>query len=397
MDSSELLSYFASPTVITEQKTRQCLARLKKHSQSHGLSNQECLQLIQAASSSRFDPQVSCQLVQCLLPAEVVSASCVYFTISVLSSDIACQDAQVLLLEWLVQIHPYIRMDHIFAQLYNVMVHLLKQSHLITPVCHLLYQVTQYTDVTPYRVSVLLALRQQQKDSDPELDAITAVLYVYQLHCPHLVPVDLEVSDDKVWRLFTLSESQRSCAAAISSMQMRAVVATGNSHPEGNGSIASNQVHEGETPGKKRKHGDLIARTPSGHSSLPTPTLTGDGAMANLADQPGPRQTLEFFRSFAASKIADDVDVAALDKHLVLYLLASGVDVVARLRLCTRLHTILWSEILHQRSWTTERVCHVKRVLSAVALVTEFLGEPLPVVEEFLQEYLTTWDGSMFF
>ncbi|RVD83297.1 uncharacterized protein DFL_007692 [Arthrobotrys flagrans] len=163
------------------------VGELSSYANTNGLTHGylETLLRILTLPKTSIDASKTRTLVKSLVPLERVKPSTVIHLISSLGEgeQRAEYAAQALLLNWLVMVYDFLDSYAVLHQLYGILFNFLYTANLRAPTCHLLALCTRRKDVKPFRIQALLKLYEDHSDES----GVVGLLRVYQSFYPDVI------------------------------------------------------------------------------------------------------------------------------------------------------------------------------------------------------------------
>lgn len=322
---------------------------------------------------------VSCRnrVIRCLIPRSTVPHSAVLKALGCMTS-LPSSPLQQLLFRWIVLTFDLVDDRGPLHAVYTAVFYFLQMDDLRPTVCQLLCYLTRREDVTEFRVQKIMELQKRVlafKGTEPPL---TALLAVYKTYCPHLVTIPLSTKR-KVW----FRPFEKSLAANIKRIQElnRRELLTSTAAAD------KFERHMKLAPPPTKRARKPVTSIPALH-----PAVGSSGKEGNVKISAGQLTSVSELCSNIAKLELPSQMAAVLESDLLRHVLSIWPDPSATLRLTYWLQHSLGYE-LDEYSPGSENA-HLKRLLQCLAQLTEFILEPVPTVESFLEILLEVWDGE---
>ncbi|KAK6511551.1 hypothetical protein TWF481_000466 [Arthrobotrys musiformis] len=160
---------------------------LSSYANTNGLTHGylETLLRILTLPKTSIDAPKTRALVKSLVPLERVKPSTVIHLISSLGEgeQRAEYATQALLLKWLVMVYDFLDSYAVLHQLYGILFNFLYTANLRASACHLLALCTRRKDVKPFRIQALMKLYEDHSDES----GVVGLLQVYQSFYPDVI------------------------------------------------------------------------------------------------------------------------------------------------------------------------------------------------------------------
>lgn len=185
----------------TTKDTNIHAANIRKHAETHGVSQQELHHLVRIVFDCKLNSSVSSTLIHSLIPRDSIPEEAVLCAISKICMRRCPLKVLHLMLKWIVLVYDIINTKSKLHSLYGVLFHYIKIDMFSSKVCHLLFLLTRKEDVTHYRISALLD-HQRKVGNEPYINAL---LSVYRSYYPSLIYMAPNIrchfpKVDKHWR-----------------------------------------------------------------------------------------------------------------------------------------------------------------------------------------------------
>ncbi|KAK6334948.1 hypothetical protein TWF718_010389 [Orbilia javanica] len=170
-----------------KEEFEKLVGELSGYANTNGLTHGylETLLRILTLPKTSIDASKTRTLVKSLVPLERVKPSTVIHLISSLGEgeQRAEYATQALLLKWLVMVYDFLDSYAVLHQLYGVLFNFLHTANLRASVCHLLALCTRRKDVKPFRIQTLMKLYEDHSDES----GVVGLLQVYQSFYPDVI------------------------------------------------------------------------------------------------------------------------------------------------------------------------------------------------------------------
>ncbi|KAI9489715.1 Mis6-domain-containing protein [Zychaea mexicana] len=330
-------------------------------------------------------PVTSCQaLIEVLLPRGPVKFRHVVRVLQFLSmretgttaSKTELPAAIILgLINWIIAIYDHIDNIHSFEKFYGVLFHYLSMKKLRIHLCHLLCRMTRRHHVKKYRIHQLQDLI-DKNGPEPEL---VALMNVFKLYNPELIVPGrskkpnfanpLKHLVDRYSEIRNMWGADRSTDGSVSTTRRGAT---------------DNEMQ----PRKRQRRGHDVASlkvplpTTTTNSSLPSVTLREINNVVDLAEKLD-RLTLP------------DQMASILDNRLLQHLIACDPRESSVMRISNWLSNVL-QELLKGRNHSTMYKKSLQELLQKCITMARLTKAHLPILETFLKDYISTWNGWEF-
>ncbi|KAK6529581.1 hypothetical protein TWF281_008752 [Arthrobotrys megalospora] len=184
----QLLTVATTTRKETPKETfEQLVEQLSSYANTNGLTHGylETLLRILTLPKTSIDAPRTRALVKSLVPLERVKPSTVIHLISSLGEgeQKAEYATQALLLKWLVMVYDFLDSYAVLHQLYGIVFNFLYTANLRASTCHLLALCTRRKDVKPFRIQALMKLYEDHSDES----GVVGLLQVYQSFYPDVI------------------------------------------------------------------------------------------------------------------------------------------------------------------------------------------------------------------
>lgn len=329
----------------------------------------QLVSLVKLATSGKYADSISCRLIKCLIPRQLVPSSAVVIAVSRICTNKLSISIKSWLIRWILIIFNLIDDLKDVHSLYGIFFLFLESDILCPHVCLLLYYLTRKENVRHFRIKKLLDL-QSRIGTKPHL---TGLLSMYKMHCPNRVTMATSASNKKLW----FKQSDRSWREAINNVQNKY-----NSKTSVGNFLLSAWHMENVPLFKSRKpHGNNI---PAVHTAIIREKKISTEQLLSFKDLLSNIDNVEFPNQVAC----------VLNSPFLQHVLSCNPDFVMLQRLNFWLNHSLSEEFLTRSSSQT----HIGGLLLLEKLrhFTCFLQESIPAVEAFLVRYLFIWNGLDF-
>ncbi|KAG1177052.1 hypothetical protein G6F70_007003 [Rhizopus microsporus] len=330
-----------------------------------GLSQIQFEALYQIIMSNKLVPRRRIALVSLLLPRNNVPEWCVTRIIARIPNNSVKLNKR--LLQWIISIYDMIESDNEqYNNLYPVLFHYLTIAGIRTELCHLLYYMTRKNRVTKYRVKKLKEMIDKEKDNI----ALIALLMVYKSY------------DDSI----EISENVR----------LRGAIAFEHPDPETKNNLMNIRMlwSNNDETGLYRPPITL------GSTSVPR-----NKRKRNQDPQELKKATIQF-------RNLDVQEVLRMAEHIDQFKLSEQLDRMLENRilqhvivcrpdssLISRMGYWLDQKLLYLVRWANPKdigKTEFREFLQKLIKLTQFTKAQLPIIEDFLREYLKIWNGYEF-
>ncbi|KAF3275964.1 hypothetical protein TWF970_006574 [Orbilia oligospora] len=343
------------------------VGELSSYANTNGLTHGylESLLRILTLPKTSIDASKTRTLVKSLVPLERVKPSTVIHLISSLGEGEgkAAYATQALLLKWLVMVYDFLDSYAVLHQLYGILFNFLYTANLRASACHLLALCTRRKDVKPFRIQALMKLYEDHSDES----GVVGLLQVYQSFYPDVIlNGSRKRSVFKIWDPLWVQN-----AALIQSRREET--------PDGEDT--DRELHRRRSTrilNKSKKA--IVPILHTFNASENSVTLEEIDSVRSLVDnlqklelpsQVGAVFQDDMFRNFVLLKGSDDI-ISRLDNWTYAALFDEYDIEIAAKSASERLEVFL------------------KQILDYTAMGKALL----PSVEDFLKEYVTTWNGK---
>ncbi|RPB05832.1 Mis6-domain-containing protein [Choiromyces venosus 120613-1] len=348
---------------------------ISQHATVRGLTNDSLEALINVLTSSPCyldQPSVG-SIVKILFPRRKVSENVVVKVVGSLGQGQSKPSlaTQALLLRWLVMVYDVLESYDVLSQLYGVLFNLLDMITLRGHLCHILSSLTRRKHVKPFRIQNLLVLKRNLGNEQPLL----GLLQVYKDYYP-----DVIVGETAAVRAGVFSHPN------IEWMQRLLLIQESNADDCSGPSDSRSSFRIVRKIG-----GQGMKRQKTNHIVIPeVHTFRAIEASVTLEEV---EDVSDFVKKLDKLELPNQL-VAVLEDPLLRTLISLKPSDGANLRINNWLATCLSSELHSPLLSNIRSADRTEQFLSKILEYTRSTRRLLPAVEDFLKNYLRTWDGN---
>ncbi|KAG0355950.1 hypothetical protein BGZ54_000905 [Gamsiella multidivaricata] len=352
-----------------KETLRRALFALDPVVRHFGLSSDSLIQMLDIILLAKIDDATTRKMIKLLLPRQHVPEMCAIKILGRLGKDLSIS-IQAALLRWVVIVYDIFDSRTKLHQLYGVIFHYLHYETLRTPLCHLLYYLTQREDVKPFRIRKLMEL-QTTVGKEP---ALTGLLHIYKSYFPDLILAPLEMSNSTIFK-------------CPDQALLEQILATQDKWAH----LSDNQTHEISLSGSKQ---------PIARSGVKRQKVSHVPDVFSIYQKGGDSKTLPLSQITSLDSLVRHIDTLTLPDQLSSVLSSRLLQHVLCLQtshsVVERISYWLGQELMDLWYWRekTDAVrTRFSTILSKVVEVTVMIKDLLPVMEHFLIPYLRVWNG----
>ncbi|KAF2711121.1 Mis6-domain-containing protein [Pleomassaria siparia CBS 279.74] len=355
-----------TPTKQRTVKVSTIVDAICRHAFDHGLDQDALRRVVQVASrKTELDQTSVTTLIKNLYPSQQVPAHVVVTVVGGLGQGKGkpSPGTQNGLVKWLTMVRDIIEHHAILSRMYRVLFNMLDMISIRTSLCHLLSLITRRKHVQPFRIQQLLALS-RGLGNEP---ALQGLLRVYRDYYPDIMIGSTSITRnsfppqlDPEWQIRLIVIKETSIAArALNSEQH-------------NGFRVARK-------GAKRGRASLIPDVHTFHANETSVTLEEIDSVEDFVDK--------LDRIELPGQL-----ISILTDPLLQKFVALKPSVIATTRIQLWLSAFLEDEYKTAKSGNPTST-FLSEILDGLLEQTQYTKVLLPVVSDFLSEYLRVWDG----
>eukprot|EP00731_Ephydatia_muelleri_P030141 Em0021g664a len=376
-DAVSLLTGRKADSGKQETLINEAVLLIEEASKLDGLDPTTLITLISyVAGKCGGNEQTRARVVSCLVPRTRVPYLAVLKALGCMGT--LEPFLQQLLFKWMVDVYYLIDSHAPVHAVYNAVFLYIHDEHLRPVVCQFLCYLTRKSDVTKHRAHKLLQLHQQLLDAGGTDGALLELLSTYKLYCPHLitipVPAGCKILCSQHFNALLMEKilHAQTTEAAESTLEQQAC-----------------QYEDTAPPATKCPR--MMVDTTEVACVHPAAEHVG-GHVGSVVPTAQPTSFEELCANVDRVVALSTRVGLVLKSDVLKYILSIDVDPTAAVHLLQWLQLSLGYEV--SRYNPGEPCYQLEHLLTCLVELGEFLCEPIPIVEGFLEAFLKLWDGK---
>ena len=362
-----------------ESLINEAVLLIEEASKRDGLDSTTLITLISyIAGKYGGSEQTRARVILCLVPRTLVPYLAVLRALGCMGT--LERSLQQLLFKWIVDVYYLVENHAPVHAVYNAVFLYIDYEHLRPVVCQFLCYLTRKSDVTKYRAQKLLQLHQQLLDAGVTDAALLELLSTYKLYCPHLITIPVP------------SGCKILCSQHLNALLMEKIRHAQTTKAADDPLEQQSSRHEDIAPPATKCPRIMVHTTEVACVHLTVePVGPVHVSPVVMATTTRPRSFEELCANVDRVALLTQVGLV-LESDILKHVLSIDVDPTVAVHLLRWLQLSLGYEV--SRFNPGEPCHHLEHLLTCLVELGEFLCEPIPIVEGFLEAFLKVWDGK---
>ncbi|KAI7885616.1 Mis6-domain-containing protein [Lichtheimia hyalospora FSU 10163] len=369
--------YFFNSGVSTgtlKKRYKETYDKIKPIINKYGLNNEQLSVVLDLILSCKLGQYATRHIIKLLLPRHLIPSRLFIRIFGKLSCRDVNSGIMASLLNWVVCVYDLIESPEDVVKMYPVLFHYLTMETFRTQLCHLLYFMTKRVHVKRHRIERLQELVSKY-GAEPDLYGL---LSVYKAYYPEIeLPQDVRRTANSI---FSHPDPElKDQIAQIQAFWQRQVV------------MSEDGLHRPPVPVPRMIKRRRVEANEKAIFEIPHATTTRQQLDSVTITQL--KDTEELARMIDKLELPDQM-AAVLNNRLLQHVLICCGDDTSILRISYWLSNTLQSLMRWHYTETSQE--YFKDLLAKLIAMTRLTRAHLPIVEAFLEKYISTWNGIDF-